>query len=71
MSIETPCVKVCVLDPVTGYCIGCGRSGPEIGGWIGMGAEARRRVMADLPARLETMPRRETRGRRRNELGHR
>ena len=22
-EIETPCVKVCVVDPDTGFCIGC------------------------------------------------
>ena len=23
-AIETPCIKICVVDPETGFCIGCG-----------------------------------------------
>ncbi len=65
--IESPCVLTCVIDPRTGYCFGCGRTGDEIGAWIGYTAEQRRTIMAGLPARLETVerpPRRETRRRR-------
>ena len=28
-EIETPCVKLCVVDPETGFCIGCGRTRPK------------------------------------------
>jgi uncharacterized protein len=48
----------------TGYCFGCGRTRDEIAAWIAMTADERRAVMAELPARLETVerrPRRETR----------
>ena len=63
-SIESPCILVCSIDDRSGFCFGCGRTRDEIGAWIGMTAEARRDVMAALPARLETVerrPRRETR----------
>ncbi len=63
-AIESPCTLVCVIDDDTGYCYGCGRTGSEIGAWIGMSPDMRRTVMADLPDRLATMerpPRRETR----------
>lgn len=50
--IDTPCVKVCALDPATGLCVGCGRTGAEIGGWMGLSQTARQQVMAELPARL-------------------
>jgi hypothetical protein len=62
--IESPCILVCSIDLKTGFCFGCGRTKDEIGAWIGMTPEARRQVMAELPARLETVerrPRRETR----------
>jgi hypothetical protein len=66
--IETPCQKVCVVDPLTGYCIGCGRDRAEIAGWLAMSPKERRGVMADLPARLTAMTReRPRRGRRRLE----
>ncbi len=51
-AIESPCVKLCVIDRATGFCAGCGRTGAEIGAWLGMTPDARRAVMAELPARL-------------------
>ena len=29
-SIESPCIKVCAVDPRSGLCLGCGRSLAEI-----------------------------------------
>jgi len=52
--IETPCTEVCTLDPRTGLCRGCGRTGDEIAGWSRMTPAERRRIMADLPARQAT-----------------
>ncbi len=57
----SPCILVCVLDPVTGFCIGCGRTGAEIGGWLGMGREERLALKAGLAARLTAMTARATR----------
>ncbi|PSJ64267.1 DUF1289 domain-containing protein [Kumtagia ephedrae] len=62
--IESPCILVCSIDTKTGYCFGCGRTREEIAAWITMSPDERRRTMALLPARLETVerrPRRETR----------
>ena len=50
--IETPCVKICTLDASSGPCIGCGRTVDEIARWSAMTPGERRRVMAELPARL-------------------
>ncbi len=63
-AIESPCILVCSIDRTTGFCFGCGRTQAEIGRWIAMTPAERRTVMAELPARLETVerrPRRETR----------
>lgn len=63
-AIESPCILVCSIDMKTGYCFGCGRTREEISAWLTMTPETRRAVMAELPARLETVerrPRRETR----------
>ena len=49
---SSPCTKVCTLDGVTGFCLGCGRTGAEIGGWLAMSAEERIAVKALLPERL-------------------
>jgi predicted Fe-S protein YdhL (DUF1289 family) len=66
-SIESPCILVCSIDERTGYCFGCGRTREEIGAWLEMGPAERRRIMAELPQRLqgiERRPRRLTRRRR-------
>ena len=50
-EIESPCVKLCVVHPETRLCMGCFRSIDEIAAWSRMTPEARRAVMAELPAR--------------------
>ena len=53
--IETPCINVCTMDPVTGCCLGCGRTIEEIAAWGMMRAKARARVMRELDARMTRM----------------
>ena len=65
--MESPCILVCSIDDKTGYCFGCGRTRDEIAGWTAYTSAERRAIMAELPARLETVerkPRRVTRRRR-------
>ena len=52
MSISTPCLRVCILDPETGLCEGCGRTGQEIADWYLMTEEQRLAVMAGLEERM-------------------
>ena len=62
--MESPCILICSIDMVTGYCFGCGRTRDEIGAWTLYTSDERRAIMIDLPARLATVehkPRRETR----------
>jgi hypothetical protein len=54
MPIQTPCNKVCTIDPASRLCAGCGRSLDEIARWTALTAAERARVMAELPQRLET-----------------
>lgn len=54
-AIESPCIHVCSIDPESGCCIGCGRTGGEIAGWLAMSPPERRRIMDALGARLEKM----------------
>ena len=60
-DIETPCVKVCVIDPETQLCIGCGRTRMEIAGWLGMKPDERHRVVLSLPERMDTLTLRKSR----------
>jgi uncharacterized protein len=57
-NIESPCTKVCAVDPTSALCIGCGRSLAEIAGWLRFTPEERVRVMAELPQRLSMLTRR-------------
>jgi predicted Fe-S protein YdhL (DUF1289 family) len=59
-DIESPCNKVCAVDPISALCIGCGRTLAEIEGWMRMGADERVRIMAQLPRRLAALGRRHT-----------
>ena len=69
-DIETPCVKICVVEPETGFCIGCGRTRDEIGAWLDMSSGERRAVMVGLPERVENLTRSKSRrGGRRGRLG--
>jgi predicted Fe-S protein YdhL (DUF1289 family) len=54
-TIETPCVKVCVVDPITGFCIGCGRTRSEIASWLAFSPKERRLVIAGLDERMKTL----------------
>jgi hypothetical protein len=54
-AIETPCTKICVVDPRSGLCVGCGRSLDEIGQWTVLTDDERRRIMAQLPRRLAAL----------------
>jgi uncharacterized protein len=69
-DIETPCIKVCVLDPESGFCIGCGRTRGEIGSWLDFSVIERRQVIHALPERVATLTQRKSRrGGRRGRLG--
>ena len=52
MSKESPCIAVCMMDPRTNLCFGCGRTLPEIARWHRMESAERLAVMALLPARI-------------------
>lgn len=52
MSKGTPCIAVCIIDPKTSLCFGCGRTLPEIARWHRMESEERLSIMAALPERM-------------------
>lgn len=53
--MESPCIKICNLDPESGLCRGCGRTLEEIGDWYCMSDQERRAVMEKLPQRLRSL----------------
>lgn len=52
MSKATPCIAVCMMDPRTKLCFGCGRTLPEIARWHRMETAERLAVMAKLASRM-------------------
>lgn len=57
-EIESPCIKICVIEPASRLCTGCLRSIDEIGAWSQLTAEARREIMDALPARAKLITKR-------------
>lgn len=51
----SPCVKVCALDPDSGWCVGCGRSASEIESWPRLAAQDKRDVLLGLPERMRRL----------------
>lgn len=50
-EIESPCIKICVIHPAEGLCVGCLRTREEIAAWSAMTPGERRTIMAGLAAR--------------------
>ena len=59
-DVQSPCVKICVVDPVSRLCTGCGRTLGEIGQWLCFSHQDRLKVAAELPDRLARLRERET-----------
>ena len=60
--VSTPCINVCVIDPLSGLCIGCGRTADEIAAWMTMSEADRIAVMGALGKRLIEARSRSARG---------
>jgi predicted Fe-S protein YdhL (DUF1289 family) len=50
--IVSPCANICIVDPGSGLCRGCGRSLHEIEHWTRYTDAERARLSAELPQRL-------------------
>lgn len=57
-EVQSPCVKICVVHPVEGLCVGCLRTVAEIAAWSRLTPAERAAVMADLPARAPRLAKR-------------
>jgi len=50
-GVPSPCINVCRLNPRTGWCEGCGRTGAEIAEWPTADDARRREILAGLASR--------------------
>ena len=55
LKAESPCIDVCRFDGRTGWCVGCGRTVPEIRAWRKMQPRARQVIGKDLKRRLDRL----------------
>jgi len=56
-DFESPCVRTCVIDQQSKFCVGCGRTLHEISYWTRYTPEERQRLLQQLPARQIIDPR--------------
>lgn len=47
----SPCVKICRIDRQTGWCLGCFRTGEEIGAWPSLDDNAKRALLTRIAVR--------------------
>ena len=57
-DMASPCVKICVVHPESGICVGCYRTMDEIAGWSGMSDAERADLTANLPDRAPLLKKR-------------
>jgi len=58
---STPCVNICVVDPISALCVGCGRTVAEIAAWPAMPEAERLAIMGGLDGRMRDARSRATR----------
>jgi predicted Fe-S protein YdhL (DUF1289 family) len=49
--MNSPCIKVCAMDPQRGLCLGCRRTLDEIARWCSMSDAERNLILSELSAR--------------------
>lgn len=57
-SIESPCTNICVIHPDAKICVGCYRTGDEIGAWRSFSPQERQEIMALLHLRESQLKKR-------------
>ena len=50
--VPSPCRKVCDYDPRHGWCLSCGRTLDEIGGWMQASEAEKRAILARAEGRV-------------------
>ena len=53
MKKDNPCISVCQFDGRTGWCLGCGRTIPEIREWRKLTPYRRTALLRELPRRVK------------------
>ena len=51
MTLPSPCISICQIDPETGNCLGCYRSRQEIARWPAMRTDEQAELLEALKLR--------------------
>ena len=51
MTLPSPCISICQIDPATGNCLGCYRSRREIARWPAMSTDEQADLLQALKQR--------------------
>jgi len=51
MTLLSPCISICQIDPETGNCLGCYRSRQEIARWPAMSTNEQAKLLQALKQR--------------------
>jgi len=54
-SVKTPCIDICIFDSATGWCVGCGRTRPEVAQWCKLSPFRRKAIERELPRRMTAL----------------
>jgi len=54
--VISPCIGICTIQRESPYCLGCKRTIEEIGRWVMMDEQERRRIIDELPTRKTSAP---------------
>lgn len=53
LTAVSPCVKLCNIDAVSGFCVGCRRTLAEISQWKQLDEQGRLKILAELKTRSD------------------
>lgn len=51
MTVISPCISVCRINPTSRLCEGCRRTMGEIAAWLNYSEEEKQAIVAELPNR--------------------
>lgn len=51
MTVESPCINICRMDPLSGYCEGCFRTLEEITAWSRADDDLKREILDRVATR--------------------
>ena len=51
MTIESPCIDICRMNPATGFCEGCFRTIPEITEWSRASDGRKQDILVEVASR--------------------